>query len=259
MSDLTLPTFEPARRWRFDWMLPALFRPRRTFSRIVSNEAAVWQTPIALLTLSTLIHTLVAGGIKQAAAASGQITLPPGFEYYTPEQQAQFQQAMAATSGPVFAYLLPSVTSVLGVIIGWLFVGWLLHLVLTLLGGRGSSRQVLNVVAWASLPFVLRDVVRIVAMWSSGQLIGHPGLSGFAPADAGNLSVYLAALLAMADLYLLWHLLLLGIGVSVGDTLSKAKAWTAVLVTVVAIYLMRALPALIAGQFNDITVIRPFF
>ncbi len=259
MSELSVSVYETTSHWRFDWVLPVLFQPRRAFSRISEMDTAVWRTPILVLILTGLLSSLVEGGLKAAAAASGQITLPSGWEYYTPEQQAQFQQAMTATSGPVFTYLLPAVMAILGVYLGWLVLGWLLHLGLTLLGGRGSSQQVLNVTAWSLLPFALRDVVRTVAMWNNGELLSTLGLSGFAPPGEGSLMLYLAAVLAFVDIYLLWHWVLLGIGLSAGSNLSKSKTWTAVLLTAIALFLLRGLPALISAQFSDLTVIRPFF
>jgi hypothetical protein len=259
MSDLSVSTYEAGSHWRFNWVLPILFRPRRAFTRMAELDTAVWHTPILILILTGLIRTLVEGGLKAAAAASGQISLPPGWEYYTPEQQAQFQQAMTATSGPVFTYLLPAVISILGVYLGWLLLSWLLHLGLTLLGGRGSSQQALNVTAWALLPFALRDVVRTVAMWNSGQLLSGLGLSGFAPGGEGPSLLYAAALLTYVDIYLLWHWLLLGLGLNAGANLSKLKTWSTVLLTLLILFLLRGLPALISAQFSDLTVIRPFF
>lgn len=259
MDEVTIPGFELAGKWRFDWVLPVLFQPRKMLGRVAGLDTAVWQTPITILIVTGLIRTLVAGGIKQAAAATGQFTPPPGFEYYTPEQQAQFMQAMSATSGPVFTYLLPSVMAVLGIYVSWLVLGWILHLVMTLFGGRASSRQVLNIAAWASLPFAIRDVVRTVAMWNSGQLLTSLGLSGFAPASEGNAIIYLAALLTFIDIYWFWQMGLLVTGMRVGAQVSRVKAWTAVLLTVIGLLLLRALPALISAQFSDLTVIRPFF
>jgi hypothetical protein len=258
-NDSQLLTLEPTQRWRFDWVLPALFQPRRTFAQIAAVGTGIWLTPITILLVTTLGRVLLIGSIKQAAAASGQVSLPPGFEFYTPEQQAQFQQAMTATSGPVFTYVLPAVMAILGVFLAWLVLGWVLHLVLTLLGGRGSSQQVLNVAAWASLPLAVRDVVRIGAMLNTDQLIAYAGLSGFASTGDGNMTLYLAALLALIDIYLLWHILLLAIGARASDNLSAAKAWGAVIFTVVGLLLLRALPPLIAAQFSDLTIIRPFF
>lgn len=261
MNDLSLNSEELNGRWRFNWLLPALFQPRRTFARIAAAETAVWQTPILILILTGLIRTLVNGSVKAAAnlAAANSGAPPPGFEYYTPEQQAQLQQAMAATSGPVFTYLLPSVVAVIGIYLGWLILGWVIHLGLTLMGGRGSSRQALNIVAWTLLPFAIRDIVRIAAMWTTGQPLTALGLSGFAPVGEGTSTIYLTALLSFVDIYLLWHILLLLIGVRAAEPISRAKAWSVALFTVIAFLLIRALPALIAAQFDGLTVVRPFF
>lgn len=249
----------PPRRWHFGLIFPALLQPRETFARIVAADRGLVSTPLFLLMLLAVLAAFIAGSIKEAIAASGQVTLPPGFEWYTPEQQAQFMQAMSATSGPVFLYVLPAVMAVLGVIAGWLVVGWLLHLLLTLMGGRASSRQTLNVVAWASLPFAVRHIVRIGAMLANDQLISHPGLSGFVSGEQGNAAIFAGALLALVDIYVVWHVFLLVTGVRSGDTLPAPKAWTAVLFTVVLVLIVRALPAVIAAQFGDVTVVRPFF
>jgi hypothetical protein len=74
------------------------------------------------------------------------------------------------------------VLAVVTVFAAWLVTGWWHHLVLSVCGGRGVAGQVLNVVAWAALPFALRSSVRVLAISNSQQLIGHPGLSGLYPA-----------------------------------------------------------------------------
>ncbi len=249
--------------WHFDWLVPLLTNPRATMARITTVSESVWRTPIFVLMVTALMRVLIAGSIRQEAAQSGQVVLPPGFEYYTPEQQAQFQQALAATSGPVFTYVLPALVAILGILVAWFLVGWLLHLVLTMLGGRGSSGQVLNLVAWATLPYALRDLVRTGAMLDGQQLLSHPGLSGFAAEIGTNWSAmwsaYLASLLALVDVYLIWYLVLLVIGVRLANGVSRRRAWTAVLLVVMLFTLLQASPALITAQFSDLTVIRPFF
>jgi hypothetical protein len=249
--------------WHFDWLVPLLTNPRATMARITAVSESVWHAPIFVLIMTALGRVLLAGSIKQTAALSGQVILPPGFEYYTPEQQAQFQQAMAATSGPVFTYVLPAIVAVLGVLAAWFLVGWLLHLVLTMLGGRSGSGQVLNIVAWATLPYALRDLVRMGSMLNTEQLLSHPGLSGFAAEIGANWSAmwsaYLASLLGLVDIYLIWYLVLLVIGIRLANGVSRRRAWTAVLGVVIVITLIQATPALIAAQFSDLTVIRPFF
>jgi hypothetical protein len=259
MATIDTATLPDEGGWHFDWLVPLLTNPRATMARLTAVSESVWHVPIFVLILTALGRVLLAGSIKQTAALSGQVILPPGFEYYTPEQQAQFQQAMAATSGPVFTYVLPAIIAVLGVLAAWFIVGWLLHLVLTMLGGRSGSGQILNIVAWATLPYALRDLVRMGSMLNTEQLLSHPGLSGFAAEIGAIWSAYLASLLGLVDIYLIWYLVLLVIGIRLANGISRRRAWTAVLGVVIAITLIQATPALIAAQFSDLTVIRPFF
>ncbi len=244
--------------WRFDLALPVLFRPRSALARVAESSRPIWRAPILLLVLAAVAHALVAGSFKAAAAAAGELTLPPGFEFYTPEQQAQFMQAVTATNNPTFNYLLPALGAALGVVVVWLVTSWLLHLILTLFGGRGTSGATLNGVAWSSMPIVVRYVVQLVAMLLTDRLIGAPGLSGFAPAGEGFVRALLAGVLSNVDIYLLWQIVLLVIGVRLSSQLPAVKCWSAVLLTVLIVLVLRALPGAIMAQFGGLTVIRPF-
>lgn len=255
--DAPSPPLEPSRRIRFDWVFPALFRPRQTFANIAAQAGGVWLVPILVLMGLAAAREIVAGSLRQAAILGQPPNLPPNFQSFSPEQQAQFQQAQGAASGPLFVYVFPTIVAVLGTWVGWLLVAGLLHLALTLLGGRGATRSAMNLVAWASLPFAVRDGVRIVYMLLTRELIGHPGLSGFAPADGGGFSALLTGLLGLIDLYLIWHVALLVRGVRASQHLSPAKAWGGVTLTLLIVLLLQALPAfifsrlgaLVAGRF----------
>jgi hypothetical protein len=225
----------------------------------MTQGRAVWLTPMLILTVTTLIRVLVAGSITQAAAQSGQVSLPPDFQYYSPQDQAQFMQAAQATQGPVFVYVFPAVTALLGVWVGWLLVGGLLHLVLTLLGGRGDTSTAMNLVAWASLPIAVRDVVRILSMLSTHQLIQNTGLRGFAPAGDGNLALFLASILALIDIYLIWHFLLLVIGVRSGDGFTRGKSIGGVLLTLLLVISLQVLLGFLSAKLGGLTIVRPFF
>lgn len=96
-------------------------------------------------------------------------------------------------------------------------------------------------------------------MLASGEVVAHPGLSGFVSGEAGTAAIFSTALLSQVDLYLLWHIVLLIVGVGVGNNLSRGKIWIAVLFTVILVMLGRTVPALIAAQFGDLTIVRPFF
>jgi hypothetical protein len=177
----------------------------------------------------------------------------------TPEDQAQFQQAMAATQGPVFIYVFPALLAVGGVWIGWLLVSGIIHLALTLLGGRGAPGSAMNLVAWSSLPFAVRSLVRIIAMLFTHQLITRPGLSGFAPQGEGNLAAYLAVFFSLIDIYVIWHIVLLIIGVRAASGLRMGKSVAAVILVILMVLALQALLTFGISRLAGLTVIRPFF
>ena len=255
-----LPVVQPrsGRSWGFDRVVPLLFRPRKTLADIVAADRPLWRAPILLLLLATVAHALLAGSINAAARAGGEVVLPPNSEWWTAEQQAQYMQAATATNNPTFNYVLPALGGVLGALLMWLLVSWLLHLVLTLLGGRGTSQGAINVVAWASLPFVLRAVVQIVAMLLTDSLVSGGGLSGFAPSGEGSLNAFLASMFGQIDLYFIWHVILVYLGARLSSRLARGKTWLAVLIVFVLVMAVRALPDVVLARFSDLTIIQPF-
>jgi hypothetical protein len=92
----------PRRRFHFR-LVPTIFvRPRRAYAEIVHLERPSWLTPLLILSLAALLPVLAAGRVRQQAGAFGPESLPPDFQYYTPEQQAQFMQALESTRSPTF-------------------------------------------------------------------------------------------------------------------------------------------------------------
>lgn len=207
-----------------------------------------------ILTITAILAVVVAGYLRARAAMMGEIQLPPDWQYWTPEMQNNYMQAQQATQGPVFLYIMPMVGSLTGLWLGWLILAGLLHLGSTLFGGRGSMQSALNVVAWASLPFAIRDLLRILFMFAAGRTIASPGLAGFS-----NASVFLTEVLSRTDLFLLWNILLLVIGFAVMDKLPRGKAFVNVfIVTILVILAQAGLGSLVSG-FGNSAVQRPFF
>ncbi len=247
------------RHWHWEWVIPLLICPRNTFARIAAQAFSTWQVPILLLVIAAMMEVMASGFVRQQAAAAGEISTPPGFEYYTPEQQAQYMQAMAATSSPAFLYVLPAALAVGKVFGGWLLVGGILHLVLTLLGGRGDTGSIMNVVAWAGLPFVLRSLVRAGGMFVTRNLIASPGFSGFVSGGNENFGLFLASFLSLVDIFLIWHIILLLIGVRVSTSLSWFKVIAGSLLTMLVVLLAQALLSFGTAKLGNLTIIRPFF
>jgi hypothetical protein len=138
--------------------------------------------------------------------------------------------------------------------LGWFILGSVLHLVMTLSGSRSSNTASLNLTAWASLPFGLRYIVQGIYYIASGSLIRGPGLSGFAAPEA----TFLAAFLALVDIYLVWQIALLLVGARPLSGLARGKAVLAVFISVLIVLALESLPGFLSAQMGDLSVVRPF-
>ncbi len=257
MTEATTYTSASARRINLDWIPAIFFTPRQVFKQIAAQSRSVWLTPLLFLTLTAIILVLVSGPAA-LAAAQNNISLPENFQNFPPEIQAQTLQAAQASQGPAFIYGFPAVLALGKVWAGWLLIGGLLHLVLTLFGGRGTTGLAMNLVAWSALPFGLRDIVRTIAVAFTQQLVNNPGLSGFAP-QGGRAAIFLSKLLASIDIYLIWHILLLYLGIRLATGLSRGKIWAAVLITILIGVGFQSGLAFLASLLGGMSVSRPFF
>lgn len=259
MNESLPRSLERPRALRLPWAFEILLYPRQIFQKVASLGVSSWFTPLLVLSISALMLVMVAGPIKQQAAQTGQFELPPEYQYLSPEDQARIQEALAATQGPVFIYVFPALSSIAGVWMGWLVVGGLLHLTLTLLGGRGATSGSMNLVAWSATPFALRDLVRIIYMLSSDRLILNPGLSGFIEVTQSSFRLFLNKLFFHVDIYLVWHILLLMIGVQIASGLSRRKSILGATLPVLMVLILQTLMSFLITRLAGLTIIRPFF
>ncbi len=247
------------KRLNFAWVPDLLFRPRRFFQRISTINRTLWLTPLLILSIAVIVNVLIVGRIKNQAFLMGEVTYPPDFQYYSPEQQAQYMQAIQSTQGSVFIYVLPSIASLLGVWAGWLILGGSLHLITTLFGGRGSTALSLNIVAWSSLPLVFREIVQIIYLLYTDSLISNPGLSGFSPMDESGLSLYFSQILKLIDIYLIWQTVLIILGVRISTGLNCGKSVFCGILTVLFILLIQSGFSYLVSLLGDLNISRPFF
>ena len=253
MTDITLNQ-QPVRRFDFSRLRDILFHPRQEFQEMTSESRATWLTPMLVLTITAILVVMVAGYLKTRAAMMGETSLPRDWQYWTPDMQNNYMQAQQATQGPVFMYVIPLVSSLTGLWFGWLLLAALLHFGSTLVGGRGSMQSALNIVAWASLPFAVRDLLRIVFMLAVGHAISSPGLSGFST-NVG----FVSHLLTRTDIFLIWSVILLVMGFAIADGLPRGKAVTGVLLIVLLVLLAQAGLGALSSGFGGLAVQRPFF
>ena len=247
-------TLQSKSRFNFARIVEVLLQPQRTFGLLAEEARPNWSTPMLALSISAFLGVIVSGYLTSRAAMMGEVQLPRDWEWWTPDMQANYMQAQQSMQGPVFAYVIPLVSALVGLWLGWLILSGLLHLGSTLLGGRGSMQNALNITGWASLPFLIRDILRIVFMLIVGHSIASPGLSGFAGSAA-----FVAQMLARVDIFFIWSIVLLVIGFGVGDSLPKLKAITNVVIVTLLLLLLQSGIGTLLSNASGLVVQRPFF
>jgi hypothetical protein len=179
---------------------------------------------------------------------------PGGMGRLTPEME---QQALASSANPLLITVLPALMQVVSVWVGWLLWAGGLSLLSTMTGGKSSFRPLWPLVVWAWLPFGLRGLLQSAYILATGTLIANPGLSGLvlaqetasdilaAPPGPGLLA--LQSFLGRIDLFLIWNLALLGIGLAVASRLTRRKSLLVVLGLWLVLTLLGLAPAIISG------------
>lgn len=262
MTDIDIesaPGEDSSRALHFEWLLLVLVKPRKTLVQILQKQNAVWLAPMLVLTALALISVLIAAPIRQAQAQGQSAAVPPNFEYMTTEEQAQFQQGMQVSAGPVFTSILPAISALCGVWIPWVLLGSLLHLSLTLAGSRANSTATFNLAAWAGIPTGIRAIVQSISMLATHQLITSPGLSGFIAPNSGRLMLILSSVLARVDIYFLWMVVLILIGVVPMTGIPRLKARMISGFVLLLLLGLEALPSFVMGLLGSLGSIQPMF
>lgn len=248
---------EKPKKIQFKWFFPLFFKPRQTLTEVSEKNYAVWLVPLLLLMVSALILILVSAPVLRNSTQA--IEPPAGLEYYPPEQQQRLQDAANVGTSSTVTTIFPLIGKWAGIWISWFLLGSILHLSLTLNGSRSSNRSALNIVAWASLPYLARDLVQTIAILTTGELIHGQGLSGFLQAGMTGFGAYQFSLVSFIDIYLIWQMVLIGIGARQISGLKAGKAWVATLLAVVVYLALKAIPGLIAAQLGTLSTGGMFF
>lgn len=225
--------------------LPALLRavvvaPAAAMRRLAARPGRWWVVPIAALALATTAAT--AAGLPAGQRFSTQLALAQARQMAERQPQMMGDQSpedvAAFTSGGAFA-AIGAGTALLGALLGGAIgiavAAAALHLLGTVLGGQQTYTQMLTVVSWAHLPFVPRELLRLVYHIMGGFDPSPQGLSGLVAPDPfvrGAQASYLTPLLAQIEVWNLWYWALLVIGVAIVAHVSRRKALVGVIVLV---------------------------
>lgn len=221
-------------------------KPRQTLHWLAGQPRSVWFWPLVFISLAVIISALL---MMQARGRASMA--PPEFgpnaQYMTEEQRGQITQAASARSGILFTLILPALGGVLGVWLGWVLLGSLLNLSITMMGGAGNF---FNLAAFSALPQIIRHLVMGLGVAISGKPVSSPGLAGFVSPDGSPL---IRAMLGQIDLYWFWQFALLLAGAAIISKLPKTKAWLVVTVCFLLVLVLQSVPAFLGSKLSGLS------
>jgi len=228
-------------------LVATIDRPREAMEYVASRPRA-WLLAAALL-LASLVALTAIGAPQQIALANerSQAMMEQVTANLSPDQLAALQ-GRDLTLTPSRFWLSALGVGLLVMALGWVMRGAIVHFSSMALGGVSDWGPTFAVGVWSMLPFFVRDIVQIVFISTSKQLIEHQGLSFLVASgnwmqDSGNLAY---AALSNVDLFALWHIVLLGIGIAAATKVSRGKG-LALAVVVWAIFLgLKLIPVAIS-------------
>jgi len=203
-------------------LISMIDRPATTLSYVGQKPGWAWITP-ALLALVVLVVLNIASAplISQLALRRVQQQMAG----LPPQQAEQMAGQIEMFTSPTVMAISASIGGLIALAVIWLVSAGILYFLGLVLGGEANFAQSFAILAWSWLPHSLRNLVLAAYVAYSGKMINQ-GLSflvatGNQIKDAAN---WLYVLLSQVDLFYLWHLILVIIGLIAVGRLSRAKA-----------------------------------
>jgi len=198
--------------------------PVPTLIYLRDHPQRIWLAPLILAILLIVAQGLVTAPIAAQMAADRmeeQLAQMPA------EQRAQLEGRLAQGPNPTLLAGTALITGLIGLMVRWLFRAGVIHLFSLGLGGRSRFNQVFSMVAWTWMPFLIRSLLQTLNIAFSGTLPTYRGLSAYLAAIGYPLPTgtqYALLSRVELDLFVLWNLALLGLGVLIVTGLPRIKA-----------------------------------
>lgn len=186
-----------------------LFSPRETFTAVVANPKWFGMVAVTAVITALGMYLFLSTEVGQQAVVDQQVSTMESFgrqvndeAYAAIEQQAQYAK-----------YINPATILVVSPIMVAIIAGVLLGIFNAALGGDASFKKMLAVVAHAGPVSVVQQLFSLPINYMRGSASSPTNLSVFFPmvSDEG----FFGSLLGTIDLFLLWWVAVLAIGLSV--------------------------------------------
>ncbi|MBN1430601.1 MAG: YIP1 family protein [Anaerolineae bacterium] len=203
-----------------------VLRPKITFERMRDAAVGHWWVVAALMFLALTLVTIAQVPLAAEAAGSAgqsQTENTSTAQQLSEEEQAQVEQMQKIMTSQAVLGAIIGCAGAIGIAIGYLVRAGFVFLLGLALGSRATFKQVWRMAVWTTLPDVLRDLVGAIVIFATGSS-NAPGLSYMLTGAEVSAHPYLVNILSAVDIYMVWSLVLLAIGLLVTSQLSRGKS-----------------------------------
>jgi hypothetical protein len=237
----------PERRPVWHYLLSIIDRPRATFEAVVAQRKWwVWVVPLLIVLLCFGVVTAVSAPYSVEIArqqAEQQLNTMP------PEQAEAARASIGTFTSLPFILATGLAVGALLLILGMLAQAAVLYFGALVTGGEVNFGPVFTMSVWSHLPMAIGFLTQAAFTAIAGRAIRYPGLAGLVA--SGDLTTDsrnpLVALLGRVDLFWLWHLLLVMIGLTVVARFSRGKSLALTLIYAALSVAAVVLPSLLFG------------
>ncbi len=204
------------------------FAPSKVFTSL--KEKPQWLVPFIIVLVVVAVTAVVTVSLTREAIAERQEQV---FEERGLSEE-QIEQARQFTSGPVI--MISSAVSAAVITAAVLLIfALVVNLFIPLFGGEGGFKMVFSVICFSALVTVPAAILKLIMIAITRSPFVTTSLALLVPNLAKTSFVY--QLLAGFDFFILWEMILVGLGISITNNVMKRNAYILVfLVWIISIF-----------------------
>ena len=223
-------------------------RPEQAMREAAARPRS-WWLPALLLLIGLATFTLVTADAQISLANERSSQMIERMTANMSEEQAQL---VREASRPLSrsSYLLSALGGGLATMaIGWLVRGALVHFGSMVFGGISTWGPTFATALWSMVPFFVRDLLLTALFVLQGRLPEQMGLAFLVSTgdwlrDSRSLSV---AVLSNIDPFVLWHLVLLTLAISIATHMGRVQAAILAIAIWAIIMVAKLVPVVVSG------------
>ena len=197
-------------------ILDIYFAPSKVFNAL--KEKPQWITPLIIVLLVVAVTAVVTVSLTREAIIARQEEM---FQERGMSEE-QIEQAKQFTSGPIIM-ISGAISAAIFTAVLLVVFALVVNLFIPLFGGESGFKKIFSVICFSALVTVPAAILKIILLAITGSPYVTTSLALLAPGLAKNSFTY--QLLSGFDLFVIWEMILVSMGISITNNLLKKNAY----------------------------------